>query len=100
MVRRSAVVLATVLLVAAALWYLEAPPRSVEAYRSRAEGTASSLLSQARAADLWADSVARGRVTHQAAVVAVEELEFDTQTTSATLTGWTRRARLTGCIRS
>jgi hypothetical protein len=89
-------VLALTLLVAGALWYGQRPPRSLEAYRVRAEETAGALLSQARTADLLADAVATGRVTHGTAVVTVEEVAVDAQRTSARFTGWDPPAQAEG----
>jgi hypothetical protein len=96
MARRVVAVLALTLLVAGAVWHGQRPPRSLGAYRVRAEETAGALLSQARTADLLAGAVATGRVTHGAAVVTVEEVVVDAQRTSATFTGWDPPAQAEG----
>jgi hypothetical protein len=95
-VRRVLAVLALTLLVAAAFWNGQRPPRSLEAYRVRAEETAVALLSQARTADLLAAAVATGRVTHGAAVVTVEEVAVDAERTSARFSDWDPPAQADG----
>jgi hypothetical protein len=87
-VRRRVVVPALAAVLVAAVWYGQAPPRSVGAYRQRAVETAEFLRSQAAAGELWVRAVSDGRVTHQAATVAFEELETDANSTEARFAGW------------
>ena len=83
--RRRAIglVVALGVVVVAALWYLQAPPRSVEAYRERAADTAETLRSQVQTARLWSREVQGGRATRQAAAVAFREAEEDAEATAS-----------------
>jgi coenzyme F420-reducing hydrogenase beta subunit len=86
--RRVIALVAVLLVVASAVWYGHAPPRSAQAYQSRAEETAEALRSQARAAELWVRAAAAGTVTRQAATVAIEDAESDARATASRFDRW------------
>ncbi len=65
------------LLVIASLWYVQAPPRSEEAYHDRAVDTLERLRSHVQTARIWVRSREDGEVTHQAATVGLRETEED-----------------------
>ena len=88
MVRRLLALVAVVLLAAAAVWYGQAPPRSSESYRQRAEETAQTMRSQAQVVTFWVQASSTGRVTHQAAMVGIEDAAGDARATSARFAGW------------
>lgn len=75
--RRSLWVGAAVAVGAASVWYLQAPPRTADDYRHRAQVTVEALRSQIQTARVWVDAVEDDRATHQAAVVAFREVEED-----------------------
>lgn len=87
--RRSiGVVVALAVVVVAALWYLQAPPRGVEAYRERAADTVQTLRSQVQTARLWSGEVQAGRVTRPAATVAFREAEEDAEAVASQFAGY------------
>jgi hypothetical protein len=88
MARRVLALVAVVLLTAAALWYVQAPPRSPDSFRERTEETALTMRSQAQVTTFWVQAVSAGRVTQQAATVGIEDAERDAQATSARFAGW------------
>lgn len=86
--RRLLVGLVAVLLLAGALWYGQAPPRSASAYQTRAAQTALYLRSQSRTAGMWVRALQDGQATSPATQVALEEAESDAVTTASRFAGW------------
>jgi len=77
MTRGAVLALATLAVIAGALWYLQAPPRSAGAYRDRAANVVDSVHSQVQVARLWLGAVESGEVTHPAAIIALQEADDD-----------------------
>ncbi len=75
-------------LVAAAVWYVHAPPRSADAYRERAAQTAETLRSQVQTARIWVRSTEDGEVTHEAATVGLRETEADANKAGSKFEGY------------
>jgi len=67
--------LALVLVVAAALWYVVAPPRDPPAYRDRASEATQTLHSQVLTAALWAQMLADDRTLEPTAAVGLDDNE-------------------------
>lgn len=70
-------VIAAIIVLAAALWYLTAPPRSADAYRERAAATAKTLRSQVQSARIVVESLGDDQLPRAAALVGLEEAERD-----------------------
>jgi hypothetical protein len=68
---------AAIALVAAALWYVTAPPQGVDGYRERAAATAETLVSQLETARLWARTEEEGKALRTTVLVGFEETEED-----------------------
>jgi hypothetical protein len=96
MTRRVLALVAAALLVALALWYGQAPPRSSETYRKRAEETVQAMRSQAQVVTFWVQAASAGRVTREAATVGIEDAEGDAGATAAEFAGWDPPADLAG----
>jgi hypothetical protein len=77
MVKRALIAAGTVLLVAASLWYVTAPPRDASGYGDRAVLTLEALHSQVQAARLWAGTVEHKRTFATSATVGLRELDAD-----------------------
>lgn len=74
--------------VAAALWYLVAPPRSPDSYREHAAKTLETLRSQVQTARLWEESVQRDDVFRSSATVGFEEAEADANKAASSFEGY------------
>lgn len=68
---------AAIALVAAALWYVTAPPKGVDGYRERSASTAETLVSQLETARLWAQGEEEGKALRTTVLVGFEEAEED-----------------------
>jgi hypothetical protein len=79
---------AVAIVVVAALWYVQAPPRTVGDYRERAGMTIETLRSQVESARLWTGAVKDDRVTPQAATVAFREAEEDATAVASEFAAW------------
>jgi hypothetical protein len=79
---------AVMLTLAASLWYMEAPPRTVGDYRERAAMTVERLRSQVQTATLWVGEVEEGNATREAATVAFREAEKDAAAAASEFAGW------------
>jgi hypothetical protein len=66
-----------VLIVVAALWYVTAPPKGVDAYRERAAATAETARSQVQVARIWVETFGDDEATAAATLVGLEEAETD-----------------------
>lgn len=64
-------------LLLASLWYIQAPPRSVDAFEQRVAHTAEGLRSQVESARIWAKAVEDGHATRPAASIGVAEADAD-----------------------
>jgi hypothetical protein len=65
------------LLVVASVWYVNAPPRGLSAYRERAADTADRLRSHVQSARLWTRVLAEDRAMHAPVAVGLGEAEQD-----------------------
>lgn len=81
---KSALAVAAGLLVLACLWYVQAPPRSADAYRERAVKTAETLRSQVQTTRIWLRTVADDESTRPAASVGFREAEEDAGNAAST----------------
>lgn len=70
-------------LVAAALWYVTAPPKGVDGYRERAAATAEALVSQVETARLWARAEEEGKALRATVLVGFEETEEDAESAAS-----------------
>jgi hypothetical protein len=77
-----------VALVAASVWYLQAPPRTVGSYRDRAASTTEALRSQVQTARLWVGALEDGDATRPAASVAFREAEADAEAALSRFAGY------------
>lgn len=73
---------------AAAIWYVQAPPRGTDDYRERAGETVGDLISQVQTARLWVRGIDDDRVTRTAATVAFEEVEKAARSADSRFEGW------------
>jgi hypothetical protein len=64
----------------AALWYLQAPPRTTGGYAERAADTAATLRSQAETARIWTEVVRDDKTLLTSAAVGLEETDTDAST--------------------
>jgi hypothetical protein len=78
--RSAALALSAAAVVAASLWYLQAPPRSPDAYAERAADTAATMRSQVETARIWAQTVADGETLLTSARVGLAEADTDAST--------------------
>jgi hypothetical protein len=85
---RPVIAVAVTAVVMASLWFGHAPPRSAAAYARQAAQTVGYLRSQTQTARLWVDAVATAATTHQAASIALEEVEADATATVGRFAGW------------
>lgn len=85
--RRLIVILGVVLVGAAALWYLSAPPKGADGYRERAASTAATIHSQVQLARVWVESREDGETTGAATLVGLEEVEGDALSAAAAFGG-------------
>ncbi|MDQ3875525.1 MAG: hypothetical protein M3322_08300 [Actinomycetota bacterium] len=83
--------LAVVIAVLAAIWYVAAPPRTVGDYRERSGMTVETLRSQVETARLWTRAVENDRVTREAATVAFREAEEDASAATSEFAAWDPR---------
>jgi hypothetical protein len=74
---KTPLILAAILALGGALWYLTAPPKGLDGYRERAASTAESLRSQVETSRIWVETAADGKATHAATLVGLEEAETD-----------------------
>jgi hypothetical protein len=74
--------------VAAALWYVTAPPKGVDGYRERAAATAETLVSQLETARLWAESEEEGKALRTTVLVGFEETEEDAEAAASQFEGY------------
>lgn len=74
--------------VAAALWYVTAPPKGVDGYRERAAATAETLVSQLETARLWAESEEEGKALRTTVLVGFEETEEDAEAAATRFEGY------------
>jgi hypothetical protein len=74
---RALSVVAIAAVVGVGLWYVVAPPRSVDGYRERASSTAEVLRSQVQTARIWLRTLARGDALRTSARVGLRESEED-----------------------
>ncbi len=77
-----------VLLILAALWYVQAPPRTGGDYRERAAMTLETLRSQVQSTSLWIRELENERTTRQAASVAFREAEDDASAAVSDFAAW------------
>lgn len=70
-------------MLAASVWYVQAPPRTEGDYRERAALAAETLRSQVQTGRLWVRELEEGRVTRQAAAVAFREAEGDAESAAS-----------------
>ena len=72
----------------AAIWYVEAPPRSEREYGERAVLTAELLRSQVESARLTVRAVREQRTTHALAVVLLRDTDRDATATERDFLAW------------
>jgi hypothetical protein len=82
------VALAGVLVTAAALAYVVAPPKGLDGYRESAAASAKTLGSQVETATLWSQVLDQGKTTTPAALVGLEEAEEDAKATASGFEGY------------
>ncbi len=82
---------AAVAVLAASVWYVQAPPRTAGDYRERAAMAAETLRSQVETARLWVRELEAGRATRRAAVVGFREAEADAEAAASEFAGFDPR---------
>ena len=85
---RPFIAIAAGVLVAAAVWYVVAPPRDAPAYRDRAAESTQTLLSQVRTARLWARALEEGRTLGPTAAVGIDDSEKQAETATSKFTAY------------
>lgn len=83
--KRLLATVALTLLVAASLWYISAPPKGADGFRSRTAHAAEALRSQVQSTRILSGALGDGRLTEAAALVGLEEAEQGATSTAATL---------------
>lgn len=76
---------AVVVAVAAALWYVSAPPKGEDGYRDRLGSAAESVRSQVESARIWSEAFLAGDATTPATLVGFEEAERDSEAAASQL---------------
>ena len=66
-----------VLIVAAAVWYVSAPPKGSDGYRERMAEVTRTLRSQVQSARIWAQTFDDGNAMRAATTVGLEEADSD-----------------------
>lgn len=80
--------LAIVLVAFLSVWHVQAPPRDSNEYELRTAQSAGALRSQVVSAHAWANLVADGRATRQAATVGIEDAEKAAQSSTSQQAAW------------
>ena len=81
---RTVAAVLVVFTIAAALWYVTAPPKGIDGYRERASYTAGSIRAQIQSTRIVAETFTDGELPHAATLVGFEEAERDAKAASAT----------------
>jgi hypothetical protein len=86
--RGSFLSLLLIAVVAAALWYVSAPPKGKDGYLERVASTAETVRSQVQSARIWIETHGDGEAMGAATLVGLEEADEDAQSALSEFEGY------------